>query len=83
MLIEVFGPGCARCKQTATIMALALERSGRQAGDDLVQKIEDLRIAAMRGVLSTPAVAIDGRLVSQGRVPTVEEAQVWIHTAAS
>ncbi len=82
MLIEVFGPGCARCKQTATIMTLALERSGRPAGDDLVQKIEDLRIAAMRGVLSTPAVAIDGRLVSQGKVPTVDEAATWIQAAS-
>lgn len=78
MLIEVFGPGCAKCKQTATIMALAVERSGRPAGDVHVQKIEDLRLAAMRGIMATPAVAIDGRLVSQGKVPTVDEALGWM-----
>ena len=82
MLIEVFGPGCAKCKQTAKIMELAVERSGAAPGDVLVQKIEDLRVAAMRGVLSTPAVAIDGRVVSQGKVPTVEEAQAWMAPAA-
>jgi small redox-active disulfide protein 2 len=78
MLIEVFGPGCAKCKQTAQIMTLAVERSGVKADDVLVQKVEDLRIAAMRGVMSTPAVAIDGRIVSQGKVPTVEEAAGWV-----
>jgi len=78
MLIEVFGPGCAKCKQTAQIMSLAAERSGRPEGDVHIQKIEDLRIAAMRGVMATPAVAIDGRIVSQGKVPTVDEALGWI-----
>lgn len=79
MLIEVFGPGCARCKQTVRIMELALAGLGRPAGgDDLVQKVEDLRIAALRGVMTTPAVAIDGRLVSQGKVPTVEDAKAWL-----
>jgi small redox-active disulfide protein 2 len=83
MLVEVFGPGCARCKQTAKIMELALEQSGRTPGGDaMVQKIEDMRIAAMRGVLSTPAVAIDGRLVSQGKIPTVDEAKGWIGAAS-
>ena len=83
MLVEVFGPGCARCKQTAKIMEMALEQTGRTLGDDaLVQKVEDLRLAAIRGVLSTPAVAIDGRIVSQGKVPTVDEAKAWLQTPA-
>jgi small redox-active disulfide protein 2 len=82
MMIEVFGPGCARCKQTARIMEMAVEQSGRKLGDDaMVQKIEDMRVAAMRGVLSTPAVAIDGKLVSQGKIPTVDEAKGWLQGA--
>jgi small redox-active disulfide protein 2 len=78
MLIEVFGPGCARCKQTAKIVDLALSGAGRTPGDDLVQKIEDMRVASMRGVMATPAVAIDGKLVSQGKVPTVDDVKGWI-----
>lgn len=81
MLIEVFGPGCAKCKQTAQIMTMAVERSGAPSGTHVVQKVEDLRLAAMRGVLSTPAVAIDGTIVSQGKVPTVEDALGWITPA--
>lgn len=82
MLVEVFGPGCARCKQTAAIMELALDQLGRKPGAEaLVQKIEDVRVGAMRGVMATPAVAIDGRLVSQGKVPTVDEAKGWIQAA--
>jgi len=82
MLIEVFGPGCARCKQTVKVMQLALEGLGRPSGgDDFVQKIEDMRVGALRGVLTTPAVAIDGRLVSQGKIPTVDDAKAWIQAA--
>lgn len=79
MMIEVFGPGCARCKQTAKIMELALEQTGHSLGDDaMVQKVEDMRAGALRGVMTTPAVAIDGRIVSQGKIPTIDEAKVWI-----
>jgi len=78
MLIEVFGPGCAKCKQTATIMELAIERAGLSRDDVHIQKIEDMRLAAMRGLMSTPAVAIDGRIVLQGKVPTVEDALAWL-----
>jgi small redox-active disulfide protein 2 len=79
MLFEVFGPGCARCKQTVKIVELALTGLGRKIGDDdLVQKIEDMRIASMRGVMATPAVAIDGKIVSQGKVPTVDDVKGWI-----
>ena len=83
MLVEVFGPGCARCKQTAKIMELALEQLGKKPGEDsMVQKIEDARIGAMRGVMTTPAVAIDGRIVSQGKIPTVDDAKTWIQAAS-
>ena len=83
MMIEVFGPGCARCKQTAQIMELALEQLGQKLGEDaMVQKVEDMRAGALRGVMTTPAVAIDGRIVSQGKVPTIDEAKDWIQAAS-
>ena len=83
MMIEVFGPGCARCKQTAKIMELALEQLGRELGEDaMVQKVEDMRAGALRGVMTTPAVAIDGRIVSQGKIPTIDEAKSWIQAAS-
>ena len=83
MMIEVFGPGCARCKQTTKVMELALEQLGRKLGEDaMVQKVEDMRAGALRGVMTTPAVAIDGRIVSQGKIPTIDEAKGWIQAAS-
>lgn len=77
MMIEVLGPGCYRCAQTIHILQQALTALGKQAGRDyLIQKIEDVRAIAERRVL-TPAVAIDGRLVCQGRIPTLDEAKAW------
>ena len=83
MLVEVFGPGCGRCRQTVKIMELALEQTGKKPGEDsMIQKIEDPRVGAMRGVMTTPAVAIDGRIVSQGKIPTVDDAKAWILAAS-
>lgn len=77
MIIEVLGPGCHRCVETAHVLERALRELGKKSGEDfLIQKIEDVRTIAQRRVL-TPAVTIDGRVVSQGRIPTVEDAKAW------
>ena len=38
-----------------------------------VQKMTDMQAIAARGVLATPAVAVDGKLVVQGKIPSVEQ----------
>lgn len=70
MKIQVYGPGCVRCRQ--------LEASTREALATLhapaeVEKVEDINAITAAGVLRTPALAIDGKLVLQGRVPGVRE----------
>ena len=75
MIIKVFGPGCAKCKETEQIVREAVEASHRIA---TVEKITDLREMMAAGVLSTPAVSIDGTVVSAGRVPTKNEVMNWI-----
>lgn len=83
MLIEVLGPGCYRCVQTVQVVQRALQELGKKSGEDfLIQKIEDIRVIALRRVL-TPAVTIDGRIVSQGKIPTVDEAKSWFTGAAA
>jgi len=77
MFIEVLGPGCYRCMQTVQVLQRALKELGKKAGEDFhIQKIEDTRIIALRKV-QTPAVSIDGRIVCQGEIPTVEDAKSW------
>jgi len=70
MLIEVFGPGCAKCETLLKHAKHAAERSG---GEHQVVKVSDYAAMAARGVLSTPALAVDGQLKSQGKVVSSDE----------
>lgn len=70
MLIEIFGPGCARCKTLTKHATHAVQQLG---GEHRVVKISDYAVMAARGVLSTPALAVDGQLKFQGKVPGSEE----------
>ena len=70
MLIEVFGPGCAKCQTLEKNVRLAVEQAG---GDHLVMKISDYAAMAARGILSTPALALDGQLKVQGKVASPAE----------
>ena len=70
MLIQVFGPGCANCKRLEDTSRKAIEELNLNAELLKVQSI-DAMVAA--GVMRTPALGIDGKIVIQGRVPSVEE----------
>ena len=78
MRITVYGPGCARCKQTEEIVRQAVEQSGMEAE---VVKVSDLASMAKAGVMATPAVEINGKLVMRGRVPAVNEVVTLIVNA--
>ena len=70
MLIEVFGPGCAKCEALLKHTKQAVEEIG---GDHQVVKVSDYAVMAARGILSTPALAIDGQLKFQGKVASSAE----------
>ena len=70
MLIEVFGPGCMKCQTMEKHANEAVEKSG---GDHQVVKISDYAAMASRGILSTPALALDGHIKLQGRVASSDE----------
>jgi small redox-active disulfide protein 2 len=70
MKIEVLGTGCPKC--------ISLEQNVRKALMELsvqadVEKVTDIQQIIQRGVLSTPALVIDGRVALQGKSPTVEQ----------
>jgi len=69
MIIKVLGPGCMNCKTLERRTIEALEQLGVQAP---VDKIVDLDGIASYGVMRTPGLVIDEKLVWQGGVPTVE-----------
>lgn len=79
MEIRIFGPGCARCAEAE---ARVREAAAAKGGDISVRKVSDLREMMAAGVLSTPAIAIDGVVKAAGRVPGKEEIAAWIEGAS-
>jgi small redox-active disulfide protein 2 len=70
MKIEVLGTGCPKCMSLEQTVRKAVAELALQAD---VQKVTDIQAIIQRGVMSTPALAIDGRVVLQGKNPTVEQ----------
>lgn len=66
MKIEVFGPGCAKCKRLEKNVRKAVEKGNIDAE---VVKIEDINEIAERGVFITPALFVDGKKMVAGAVP--------------
>jgi small redox-active disulfide protein 2 len=79
MEIKVFGPGCAKCKETEKLIKEAVQASGK---DITVEKVSDLQQMLAAGVMSTPAVAIDGVVKITGRVPSKKDIAAWLEGAA-
>jgi small redox-active disulfide protein 2 len=68
MKIQIAGPGCAKCQTSEKHVREACAELGVQAE---VEHLHDPRQFAPLGVMITPAVLIDGRIVASGHVPTV------------
>lgn len=80
MEINVYGPGCARCVETEKLVK---EVAAAKGGHIVVQKVSDFKAMMSAGVMSTPAVAVNGVLKSAGRIPAREEIGAWIDEAAA
>ena len=80
MQIKVFGPGCAKCTEAEQLVKEVVAAKG---GDITVEKVSDLKEMMMLGIMSTPALAIDGVVKCTGRIPTKEEISAWIAGADS
>ncbi len=70
MKIEVLGTGCAKCKTLYENAKKAIEESGKSAE---IVKVEDLPSIMKYGVMSTPALVIDGQVKFSGKVASVTE----------
>lgn len=70
MKIEVLGTGCPKCQATLRNVEQALRELGIPAE---IVKVTDVREIVARGVMMTPALAINGEIKVSGHVPTVEE----------
>ena len=75
MKIEVLGMGCSNCNRLYENVLEAVKQSGKEAQ---VAKVEDIKKIMGYGVMSTPALVIDGVVKVSGKVPKVEEIKNWI-----
>jgi small redox-active disulfide protein 2 len=78
LTIKVFGPGCANCRKLEEIATKALDQAGFEGR---VIKVTDTASIVDAGVLKTPGLSIDGKLVSTGRIPTPETVRQWLREA--
>ena len=65
MIIKILGSGCKKC----LALAANVETAAQAAGIDVsIEKITDIVAIAGFGIMSTPGLVIDGKVVSAGRV---------------
>lgn len=70
MNIQVLGTGCQKCKTMEKMTREVVESKGIDA---TVSKVEDIVEIMRFGVMTTPALVIDGKVVLKGRLPSQQE----------
>jgi small redox-active disulfide protein 2 len=78
MEIKVLGPGCANCKRLYAEVEKAVAKTGQPA---TITKVENMEDIVGYGILRTPGLVIDGKVVSSGRIPGAAEIATMITTA--
>jgi len=73
--IEILGTGCPKCKKLAEVA----DRAAREMGVefDLV-KVTDMQKIMAYGVLMTPALVVNGRVLVSGKVPSVDQVKTLL-----
>jgi small redox-active disulfide protein 2 len=80
MEIKVLGSGCANCKRLYAEAEKAIAQAGQVATLIKVEAIEEI---VNYGVMRTPALVIDGNVVSSGKIPSAAEIATFITSAAA
>ena len=80
MIIKVLGPGCTNCKNLERVTREAVDALGLDA---TIAKIDDYPTIMGYGVMSTPALVIDEKVVVSGRVPRPAELRELLAPASA
>ncbi len=78
MKIEILGTGCAKCKSLEEVAKQAVAKVG---GFHEVKKVEDIVKIMNYGVMSTPALVIDGIVKFSGKMLSVDEIVAFMHNS--
>ena len=79
MDIKVLGTGCANCKATIALIDQFAQAKGVSVK---LEKVEELRDIMGYGVMSTPGVVINGKVVHAGGVPSRDKIEQWLTAGA-
>ncbi len=70
MEIKILGTGCAKCKTLEKMTREVVDQNGVVAN---IEKVEDIMEIMRYGVMSTPALVVDGVVAIKGRIPSTDE----------
>jgi small redox-active disulfide protein 2 len=76
--IKVLGPGCSNCKK---VEALVREVTGLLGIEADIEKVTDMVAINSYGIMSTPGLVVDGKVVCAGRIPNKAEVEKWLQAA--
>ena len=75
MKIQILGTGCAKCNA----LTMATEKAAQMLGLTYqLEKVTDLKQIMAFGVMTTPALAVDGKVKVSGKVPSVDELKAML-----
>jgi len=72
---KVLGSGCRNCEITANVILQAAKEANVQIQ---LEKVTDIAEIMGYGVMSTPGVVVDGKLVHSGGIPAPDEVRAWM-----
>ncbi|MCK7527952.1 MAG: thioredoxin family protein [Ignavibacteriales bacterium] len=74
-VIKVYGSGCANCKRLEAMCTEVIQENNFDAS---IEKVTDLQEIMKTGILSTPGLEINGKMISSGKLPTKSTLVHWI-----
>lgn len=75
MEIKILGTGCAKCKSLEELTRKVVKETGIDAN---VIKVEDIVEIMKYNIMTTPALVVNGKVVSKGRIPSAAEIKLFL-----
>jgi len=79
MKVQILGTGCPKCKQLSANAEKAVAELGLEAD---IEKVTEIKKIAEFGVITTPALAVDGEVKSSGKLLSPEEIKQYLAASA-
>jgi len=73
--IQVLGSGCKNCETTAKLIQIAADEAGVKIE---LEKVTDIAEIMRHGIMSTPGVIVDGKVVHAGGLPGPDQVRKWV-----